>query len=247
VAATRCALITGAEGGIGRVLCSRMRDAGYHVVATDLNHKDCECDSFVAGDLAEVCAREGAREAFVASIEREIGSAELSVLVNNAAVQLLNRAEDITLEEWRRTLEVNLIAPFLLAQALLPALERAGGSIVNVASIHAELTKPGFICYATSKAALVGLTRSMAVDLGARVRVNAVVPAATSTPMVRAGFVGREESLEELGAMHPLGRIAEPDEVVLAVLFLASSEASFVSGACLHVDGGIGVRLHDPE
>ena len=94
--------------------------------------------------------------------------------MNNAAVQILAPADAITFDQWRETLDTNLLAPFLLTQALLPELERGRGSVVNVASIHANLTKPGFVAYATSKAALVGLTRSLAVDLGGRVRVNAV-------------------------------------------------------------------------
>ena len=117
--------------------------------------------------------------------------------------------------------------------------------MVNVASIHANLTKPGFVAYATSKAALVGLTRSMAVDLGRRVRVNAVLPAATATPMLTAGLGGAAE-LEALGAMHPLGRIARPEEIAAAVVYLASEAASFVTGTVLAVDGGVGARLHDP-
>jgi len=132
-----------------------------------------------------------------------------------------------------------------LTQVLLPALERGRGSIVNVASVHANLTKPGFVAYATSKAALVGLTRSLAVDLGRRVRVNAVLPAATATPMLSAGLPGAG-AVDALGAGHPLGRIARPEEVAAAVVYLSSEGASFITGAVLAVDGGVGARLHDP-
>jgi NAD(P)-dependent dehydrogenase (short-subunit alcohol dehydrogenase family) len=170
----------------------------------------------------------------------------LSVLVNNAAVQILGRTEAVSVQDWEVTLRTNLVAPFMLAQALLPELERARGSVVNIASIHAVATKPGFVAYATSKAALVGLTRALAVDLGPRVRVNAVNPAATATPMLLAGFAGRERDLETLGRMHPLERIADPDEVARTALFLASDAASFITGSTLHIDGGIGARLHDP-
>jgi NAD(P)-dependent dehydrogenase (short-subunit alcohol dehydrogenase family) len=128
----------------------------------------------------------------------------------------------------------------------LADIERAKGSVVNIASIHAVATKPGFVCYATSKAALVGLTRSMAVDLGPRVRVNAINPAATATPMLLAGFEGKSKELDELAKKHPLERIAQPWEVAKTALFLASPDAAFITGTCLNIDGGIGGRLHDP-
>jgi NAD(P)-dependent dehydrogenase (short-subunit alcohol dehydrogenase family) len=139
------------------------------------------------------------------------------------------------------------VAPLHLAQALLSDLEAAVGSVVNIASIHAVATKPGFVCYATSKAALVGLTRAMAVDLGPRIRVNALLPAAVDTPMLRESFSGSETALGELGRMHPAGRIARPEEVARAAVFLASDQASFMTGAAVHVDGGIAGRLHDPS
>jgi NAD(P)-dependent dehydrogenase (short-subunit alcohol dehydrogenase family) len=142
---------------------------------------------------------------------------------------------------------VNLIAPFVLIRELLSCLSNANGSVVNINSIHGTLTKPGFVCYATSKAALGGLTKSTAVELGGQVRVNAINPAATATPMLVAGFEDKESALRELGRMHPIGRIAKPEEIAQAAVFLASEQASFITGACLNVDGGMAARLHDPE
>lgn len=117
---------------------------------------------------------------------------------------------------------------------------------MNIASVHSTVTKPGFVSYSTSKAALVGLTRSLAIDLGSRVRVNAICPAATATPMLLAGFDGHPEALKELANVHPLERIAKPEEVAQVALFLASPQASFITGASILVDGGISGRLHDP-
>jgi NAD(P)-dependent dehydrogenase (short-subunit alcohol dehydrogenase family) len=113
--------------------------------------------------------------------------------------------------------------------------------------VHAKATKPGIVCYATSKAALAGLTRSLAVDLGARIRVNSVNPAAVNTPMLVDGFRNGPEKLQLFARMHPLDRIAEPSEVANVVLFLASDRAAFMSGASIDVDGGIMARLHDPD
>lgn len=242
----RAAVVTGALGGIGRALCEVFSAAGYAVIATDRCEGHAPCHRFVPFDVRGLCRGEDERAAIEAALKSALEGLQLSVLVNNAAVQILGGVDRVSVDDWQQTLGTNVIAPFLLAQLLLPELERAGGSVVNIASIHGVATKPGFICYATSKAALLGMTRAMAVDLGSRVRVNAVVPAAVATPMLQMGFAGAEEKLQDLARAHPLGRIANPSEVARVALFLASKEASFITGSALHVDGGIAGRLHDP-
>lgn len=240
------ALITGALGGIGQALCTEFRKAGYRILATDRRDGDCDCDEFIQIDVRDLYRSEAQRTAFQTEVRKRIGAHPLNVLINNAAAQVLNRTDDIQLSDWDETLETNLVAPFLLIQLFLKDLETAKGSVVNIASIHSVATKPAFVCYATSKAALVGMTRAMAVDLGPRVRVNAINPAATATPMLLAGFEGRSAEFDELAKKHPLERIAQPWEVAKTAIFLASPDAAFISGACLHIDGGIGGRLHDP-
>jgi NAD(P)-dependent dehydrogenase (short-subunit alcohol dehydrogenase family) len=118
---------------------------------------------------------------------------------------------------------------------------------VNISSIHARLTKPDFVAYATSKAALSGLTRAMAVDLGDRIRVNAIEPAAISTPMLKAGFESHPEQYAALARCHPQGRMGTPTEVAALALSLVSGELRFMHGACVGLDGGISARLHDPS
>lgn len=239
-------LITGANGGIGQALCHAFKAAGYFVIGSDRVAGTCYCDVFLQADVQQFCTNQQYRTEIVDKVRWHLGDRGLFALINNAAIQLLNKTEDITLEQWHQTLDTNLIAPFILVQALLPDLEKTKGSVVNIASVHATATKPGFVCYATSKAALVGLTKSMAVDLGPRVRVNAICPGATATPMLLAGFEGEEESFQQLSKMHPLERIAEPEEIAQTALFLVSWQASFITGAALSIDGGISARLHDP-
>jgi NAD(P)-dependent dehydrogenase (short-subunit alcohol dehydrogenase family) len=240
------ALITGSEGGIGQSLCRVFADDGYDVVGLDIISGGPASAHFVQADLHELCISKEYLSDVVEEIRHRLESRPLFVLINNAAVQILKPIEGITPEDWQQTLNVNLVAPFLLAQALLTDLEKAQGAIINIASIHAQVTKPGFICYATSKTAMVGLTRSMAVELGPRVRVNAICPAAVRTPMLMAGFEGRERQFEELSQMHPVGRIGQPEEIARLALFLASRAAGFITGASICIDGGIGARLHDP-
>ena len=170
----------------------------------------------------------------------------LDLLVNNAAHQVVTSIGDATPQHWQDTLNTNLLAPFWLTKGLLSALRETRGCVVNISSVHARLTKPGFSLYATSKAALVSLTRSMALELAPHVRVNAILPAATDTPMLAAGFADNPGLAQDLAAHHPLQRIARSEEIAQAVVFLGTPASSFVTGSALSVDGGIAGLLHDP-
>ena len=237
--------ITGANGGIGKALCKTFVEAGYFVIASDKVAGDCVCDVFIQADI-EVLSNSEYRNAIFAKVHDHLNDQGLFGLINNAAIQILGKTEEVQVEHWQQTLDINLIAPFLLIQGLLPELKKAKGSVVNIASVHSISTKPGFVCYATSKTALVGLTKAMAVDLGPDVRINAICPGATATPMLLSGFEGKRQEFKQLSKMHPLERIAQPKEIADIALFLLSQQASFITGASLSVDGGIGVRLHDP-
>jgi NAD(P)-dependent dehydrogenase (short-subunit alcohol dehydrogenase family) len=248
---TQVAVITGAGGGIGSALCAAFRRAGYRIIAVEhpsvsLADQVGAPDVALAADLEAVVRDARARDALVAAIMKGAGADPIRALVNNAATQRLGSTAEIAPSDFSATLAVNVTAPFLLVQGLLPALERARGSVVNIGSVHTGATKPGFVAYATSKSALSGLTRALAVDLGGRVRVNSIAPGAIATPMMEAGFRGKAAARAALGAAHPAGRIGEPAEVAAAAVWLASDEASFVTGAEIAVDGGVSGRLHDP-
>lgn len=243
----RIAIVTGAAGGIGSATCLALRSAGYRVLGVDRVAPSAPvCDQFLEVDLADVGADADACETFLSRLRRAAAGGSISLLVNNAAVQVLGPARDIPVADWLRTLHVNLSAPFLLARGLADELGEAGGAIINVGSVHAQATKPGFSAYATSKAALHGLTRALAVDLAPAVRVLTIAPAAVATPMLRAGFEGRPDAFAALEGVHPAGRIAAPEEIGRAIVWLASPDAGFMTGSTIWMDGGILSRLHDP-
>jgi NAD(P)-dependent dehydrogenase (short-subunit alcohol dehydrogenase family) len=243
---TKTVVVTGALGGIGAALVRAFAGAGYRVVSCDRRSPEKPSADFVEFDIARLVAEDNYRAATVRKLRAAIGTSGLKALVNNAAVQHLGRVGEVSAKALRDTFDTNVLGPFLMIQELLPDLEKATGSVVNISSVHATLTKPGFPAYASSKAALVGMTRAMAVDLGPRIRVNCVAPAATDTAMMRAGFEGNPEGLSALAAMHPSGRIATPAEIAAVVVFLASDAASAITGATMATDGGIAGRLHDP-
>lgn len=236
--------ITGVLGGIGAALGKAFRENGYYVFGVDLREDFNEnCDRFLRFDINQF-VRDAVYRIRFTQIFDEI-MPQLDVLINNAAVQKLDNLENIKLEDWQETLNVNLTGPMLLSKIFLQRLEASNGCIINIASIHQQLTKPGFVSYATSKSALVGLTKAMAVDLAGRVRVNSISPAAIETDMLRAGFDDNELAIDELRKIHPVQRIGYPADVSKLALFLASQNTGFIHGANFLLDGGISSVLKD--
>jgi NAD(P)-dependent dehydrogenase (short-subunit alcohol dehydrogenase family) len=243
----RAVLVTGASGGIGNALCTAFHDAGWRVVATDFRKPTpASADAFIDADLEELAIDDGALATFKGRVQHALDGVKLAALVNNAAVQLLGRADSVNAKDWERTLRINLSAPFRLVQAFLGDLEATKGVAINVGSVHAQATKPGFVSYATSKAAIHGLTRALAVDLGPRLRVVCIAPAAVATPMLLSGFADNAEAMADLAKMHPAGRLAQPAEIAEAAVAIADKPFLFSTGGTFWLDGGILSRLHDP-
>lgn len=242
----RTAIITGASGGIGQGLCKVFKENDYEIIGIDLpeSRKIANIDTSLFFDLAKLTSDENYRLSCLSELDSSVGDS-LHVLINNAAVQLLNKTENISVSEWNETLSVNLTAPMILSKWAVPYLSKNSGSIINIASIHHKLTKKGFVSYASSKSALVGMTRAMAVDLNGDVRVNCISPAAIETEMLKAGFENAEKALDELRKIHPTQDIGTPEQVAKLALFLASNEAKFINGSNIELDGGIGSVLHD--
>ena len=241
-------LVTGCNGGIGAALVTAFAAAGWTVIGVDRTAATAPgaAAKIIRADIADFCADQKKLAAFADEVRASLAGRPLGALVNNAATQILGGVGDLTAEDFVRTMQVNAIAPFVLVKAFLADLQAGEGAVVNIGSVHAEATKPGFAAYATSKAALHGLTRALAVDLGPGVRVNTLAPAATATAMLKAGFERNDKAFAALKDVHPLKRIAEPEEIARIAVFLASKDASFLTGATLYADGGVLSRLHDP-
>jgi NAD(P)-dependent dehydrogenase (short-subunit alcohol dehydrogenase family) len=243
------ALITGASGGIGSALVDVFLKNGYRVIGTD-RHSPTDAASqatqYIQLDLETVATSEEYTAKFCKDIIGLTKGEGIHALINNAAIQHLGTLDCISRSIWQETLNVNLSAPLFLIQALSGSLTKNDGSVVNISSIHATQTKPEFVAYATSKSALSALTRNLAVSIGASIRVNAIEPAAVGTKMLKDGFEGASEKLDDLHAYHPAGRIADPAEIAELALFLCSDNASFIHGECVSISGGINSRLYDP-
>jgi NAD(P)-dependent dehydrogenase (short-subunit alcohol dehydrogenase family) len=232
----KVALVTGAASGIGGACARRFADEGARVGGIDITVPDAHpCGAFAAADVRDSVAVTAA----VAEIVAKIGT--IDVLVNAAGVSSFGTADTIDEAEWSRVLDINLKGTWLVARAVLPGMvAQRAGSIVNLASVEGIEGGQSQTAYNASKGGVVLLTRSMAVDYGPNnVRVNCLCPGMIQTPMtapLQDG--GLRPVLEWFEAQHLLGRCGQPEEVAAAALFLASDDASFVTGHALAVDGG---------
>lgn len=236
------ALITGAASGIGRATVLRFLEEGAKVVAVDRPGADFA--GLVGAGLGahhEDVTAAGAPERLAALAQRELGG--LDVLVNNAGVSTWAALEDTSEQTWDVTFAVNSRAPFLIVRACLPMLVASGkGRIVNLGSVMSTRTDKGLTAYTASKHAIAGATKALALELGPKgITANYVMPGAVRTGMTKASFDDPKiRGIWEKKS--PLRRIAEPIEIAHAIVFLASDEASFITGAGLLVDGGLTLR-----
>jgi NAD(P)-dependent dehydrogenase (short-subunit alcohol dehydrogenase family) len=243
-AARRVALVTGAAQGVGLACAEALAREGYHLVLIDIKNLDA-ARARLSGADSQAETRQGdvASETFVRGLAEQIGAhhGALDVLVNNAGISCIAPAEDTTAEQWRRVMDVNLFAPFLLCKYLGAQMLTSGsGSIVNVASVAGLGGIAHRSAYNSSKHGLIGLTRTLAAEWGGRgVRVNAVCPGWIKTDMDHADQGRGAYTDRDIVDRVPMARFASPEDVAQAIVFLADGERSaFVNGATLTVDGG---------
>jgi 3-oxoacyl-[acyl-carrier protein] reductase len=229
------ALVTGAGRGIGRAIARRLAKDGYSLIVVDVLEDAAADVAAEVGGRAAVCDLSDPQ-----AIERlTAGVEELSVLVNNAGIFPPGSVADVSVDEFHRVMGVNVLAPLLLIQQLLPQLQAAQGAVVNIASAAAHAATPGLGVYSPSKAALVSLTKLCAMELaGTGVRFNAVCPGGVMTEGT-ASYAADPEREARFNAVMPLGRRAYPEEIADAVAFFASADSRYITGQTLLVDGGL--------
>jgi glucose 1-dehydrogenase len=243
-------LITGAAGGIGRATVSLFAEKGWRVIGVDRAPfgKD-----FPANGLFMQSEISDPKSMPVIFNQVKAFTETLNALVNNAAVQVAKPLIDTSVEEWDMVIANNLRPAFLLSKLAYPFFKTAGGgAIVNVSSVHAVQTSANIAAYATSKGGLLALTRAIAIEFANdNIRVNAILPGAVDTPMLRAGLdrghlVGEDihARLDNLARKTVNGRVGKPEEIAQAIYFLAdNSQSSFMTGQAMIVDGGATARL----
>ena len=232
------ALVTGAAGGIGGAITSLLRATGAQVAVADMNLEGIDAEAVFPGDLTD----HGYADTLPATAAEALGG--LDILVNNAGIMRRGKVTDSSDEDFDLSVAVNVKAPFTLCRAAIPIMAATGGgAIVNTASCWGVHPGPDHAVYCMTKAAIASLTQCMGRDHAHQgIRINAVCPNEVDTPMLRTGFELRgfdpKTAIADLGKTVPLGRIAEPEDIAEAVLFLASDHARYMCGALLEINGG---------
>lgn len=239
-------LVTGATSGIGAAIALEAAKEGARLLLTGRSadrgetiRRQCGSEAnFLAADVTD----KGAANRLVDAAVRQFG--RLDVLVNNAGIVHRHTAETATDEEWDDVIAVNVTSVFRMSRAALRQMKRqGGGTIINIGSDWALVGGRNAFAYCASKGAVAQMTRAMAVDHARdNIRVNCICPGDIDTPMLASGIAKRgmtqEQGLKHLAAQIPMGRVAQPQEIGRAAVFLASSDSSFMTGAMLSVDGG---------
>ena len=248
----RVAVITGAASGIGRACAIEFANEGARVVLADVNLAGARETAQVieaAGGTAHAVEADVADPAAVGRLVSETlrRFSEVHVLLNDAAIQVNKTVEDTTVEEWTREIAINLGGVFLCSKYFLPHLRKTRGNIVSLSSVNAYFVEPGCAGYCATKAAIIGLTKAMAIDHGKDgIRVNCICPGYIDAGLAEGYFQAQPDpaaARASAGKLHALWRIGRAEEVARAAVYLASDDASFVTGAALVVDGGFGSGL----
>ncbi len=236
----RTAVVTGGSGAIGSAIARSLAAQGATVAVVDADERAKSVAAEVGG-FAIVSDLTGPAVPLRIVEQAITTTGSLDVLVNAAGIQVRTAAVDITASEWERLLAVNLTAAYRLTQAAVTALSATRGSIINIVSLSADRAVAGIVPYGATKAALVQLTRGLAVELGPLgIRVNAVAPGYVLTPMT-ASILEQPDFRDRVLARIPLGRLADGDDIADVVTFLASDAARYMTGTVLPVDGGYSI------
>lgn len=236
----KVAAVTGSSRGIGLAVARAFVTEGALVVVNSRNRSAAEAVARGLGHNAvcveaDVATETGASSLIEATLEAH---GRIDILVNNAGMTMARDSLELTLDDWRRVLDLNLTAVLLCSQAAARSMTQRGGVIINTASIQAFAPFPRRLAYGTTKAGVVMMTRILAAEWAPEIRVNAVAPGYTRTEMVETLHREGKLDYEAIAARTPQRRLAEPEEIAPAYVFLASDEARFVTGETIGVDGG---------
>lgn len=248
----RIVVVTGSGSGIGRSCAIEFAREGANVIVADINFAGAE------ETVRQIDNINGAAKALETDVSKPDSVKKLveytiknfsgiDILVNNAAIQINKTIEDMTFEEWNLQMSINIGGIFLCSKYFLPHLRQSKGNIVNMSSVNGYFVEPMCAGYCTTKAAIIGLTKAMAIDHGHEgIRVNCICPGYIDAGLAEGYFQSQPDPVKaraEAGRLHALWRIGRPEEVGRVAVFLASDDASFVTGASVAVDGGFGSGL----
>ena len=240
-------IVTGASSGIGYAIAERFRREGARVYNLDIKPPNVSIEG-VEYLRCDVSDEKMVRDAIETIASRE---GRIDVVVNNAGIESYGSVHEVSPAEWDRIMNVNLRGSYLVSHYAIPYMMERGGVIEFISSVQAVMVQRRVAAYVASKHALIGLMKSIAVDYAPKIRSVAILPGSVRTPLLEwaaAQEVGNDpvkirQKIEEWGRLYPMKRVAEPYEIAALAVFLASNEASYITGAAIIIDGGISIYL----
>lgn len=243
----KVALVTGGNGGIGRAIALGFRDAGAKIAVTGRSLEKNKAIAEELGEQAEVFTldvrEEDAVERIIAKVVEKFG--RVDILVNNAGIAQGGPSVNFTRREWDAVVETHVTGSFLCSKYSARAMiaKGAGGKIINIGSMHTIFATAGMVAYATAKTGVIGLTRSLAIELASdNIQVNAILPGFIKTDMTSSTS---DQNKEKISRRTPAGRWGEPEDLIGAAVFLASAASNFITGVQMPVDGGYSVNIYN--
>jgi NAD(P)-dependent dehydrogenase (short-subunit alcohol dehydrogenase family) len=252
----KTSVVTGSGAGIGRAVARTFAQEGANVVVADINAQAAEETARLITEAGGTALAVQTDVADPRSVEQLVKAAldrfhAVHVLINNAAIQVNKKIEDTTFEEWNRQMAVNVGGVFLCSKYLLPHLRAVRGSILNMSSVNGTFVEPMCAGYCATKAAILAFTKAVAIDHGGEgLRVNAICPGYIDAGLAEGYFLAQPDpdaARAQAGKLHALKRIGRPEEVARVAVFLASEDASFMTGSAVMVDGGFSSGLPPGE
>lgn len=247
----RTVVVTGASGGVGESICLNLIRGGYHVIGLDKKDGVIKPNKYykhIIIDLNLYTTDLNYQNKINKEIKNLSSNKVVYALINNAAIQIKKKLEDVTIYDWYSILNVNVLAPYFISKNLFKYLKRNQGYIINISSIHDKLSKKNFGAYSVSKTALSGLSRAMVLEWGEFIKIVTISPAAIDTQMLRSGFDKNFADIRnKLKICHPSNTIGKPSDISNLINFILTGSADFINGAIIHMDGGISHRLFDIE
>ncbi len=231
--------------GIGKKISSKFQEKGFKVIGID-KKKSISCDNFFKFDFENIDQKEKTNQLFL-KIDEILSGGTLSAVINNAACQVKKPLEKLQLTDFNKSLKINFLSPFLIGKYFSKHLTKSKGVLINILSIHTDLSKKEFGAYASSKNALLSITKTFAIEFGSKFITVGISPGAIETEMLKEGFLGNEDKYSELKNFQPTKKIGKPEDIAELAFFLVSQRIGFLNGSIIDISGGIKNCLKDPS
>tara|TARA_B100000427_G_C15460900_1_gene574000 strand:+ start:381 stop:1124 length:744 start_codon:yes stop_codon:yes gene_type:complete len=237
-------LVSGSAGGIGSEVVKNLKNNGFATIGIDTIPEN-NSDFFIKAQLLDAVEKPEKFNEILHSIDEILKDNEFTSLINNAAIQKCGEITELSSNEYIRTMNINFLAPVILTKHFIEKLKIANGFVINILSIHTNLTKSGFSSYSASKSALKSFTKSLSIEFGEEFTTIGIAPGAIETNMLKSGFLNDNDKVMKLKKIHPTKQIGRPEDIANLINFVLKKKIRFLNGSIFDLSGGVSNLLKD--